>query len=217
MSVTQEVNELPSRVDRDSLMQDMKVFAQRTKLSGTPEELESFRYLQSRMQAIGYRTELIMHDALISLPGACRVTVGNQALESITHSFSRSGRISAELVDVGPGEPAEFAGRDLRGKIAFAQGIANPAVAALARDAGAAGQLHASPHEHLHEMCISPVWGSPAPDDIAKLPTTVAATISKADGDAIRERLANGERIEAVIEAEVDTGWRKTPILVADI
>lgn len=218
MSVTQEtIEDLPSRVDRDSLMRDMETFAQRTKLSGTPEELESFRYLESRMKEIGYRTELIMHDALISLPGACRVTAGNQVLKSITHSFSRSGRVTAELVDVGGGEPSDFAGRDLRGKIVLAQGIANPAVAALARDAGAAGQLHASPHEHLHEMCISPVWGSPAPEDLAKLPSTIAATVSKADGDGLRQRLASGEKLEVTIEAEADTGWRKTPLLVAEM
>ncbi|MBV8912251.1 MAG: M28 family peptidase, partial [Acetobacteraceae bacterium] len=121
-----------------------------------------------------------------------------------------------ELVDVGEGTAADFARRDLRGKIVLAQGIASPAAAALARDAGAAGQLHASPHEHLHEMCISPVWGSPAPEALANLPSTVAATISKADGEALRQRLAAG-KVEVTIEAEVDTAWRKTPILVAEL
>src|SRR3954454_14056225 len=148
MSLTSDTaEELPSRVDQASLMEDMRVFAQRTKLSGTPEELESFRYLESRLKAIGYRTELIMHDALISLPGACRVMAGNQELKCITHSFSRAGSVRAEVVDVGKGTPAEFAGRDVRGKIVLAHGIASPAVAAEARDAGAAGQLHSSPHE----------------------------------------------------------------------
>ncbi|MBV8914875.1 MAG: hypothetical protein JOZ05_17780 [Acetobacteraceae bacterium] len=110
MGVTADIaEELPSRVDRDSLMGDMRVFGERTKLSGTAEELESFRYLESRMRAIGYRTELILHDALISLPGACQVTSGNQGFGSITHSFSRPGRVSGELVDVGEGTAADFA------------------------------------------------------------------------------------------------------------
>ena len=221
MSLTSDTaQQLPSRVDQASLMQDMRVFAQRTKLSGTPEELESFRYLETRMKEIGYRTELILHDALISLPGVCRITVGNESLTSITHSFSRPsgpGGLRAQIVDVGKGTAADFAGKDVRGKIVLAQGIASPAVAALASAAGAAGQLHSSPREHLHEMCISPVWGSPSPETLAQLPTTVAATISRADGDAIRARLAKGETVEAVIHAEVDTGWRKTPILVADL
>ena len=29
-------------------------------------------------------------------------------------------------------------------------------------DAGAIGQIHTSPHEHVHEMCVSPVRGRPA-------------------------------------------------------
>ena len=36
-------------------------------------------------------------------------------------------------------------------------------------------------------------------------------------GSALRERLARGERPSVMLQAEVDTGWRKTPILVADI
>ncbi len=221
MSVTAQTTDLlPHRVDRASLMRDMEAFAQRVKLSGTPQELESFHYLQSRMDAIGYRTELLQHDALISLPGACRVTIGNQVLNSITHSFSRPsgpGGIRGPVVDLGRGTAADFAGKDVSGKIVLVQGIASPAVADLASRAGAAGQLQISPQEHLHEMCISPVWGSPSAETIGNLPSTVVATISKSDGAALRERLAAGEAVEAVIHAEVDTGWRKTPILVAEL
>ena len=36
----------------------------------------------------------------------------------------------------------------------LAQGIANPATSRLASLHGAAGQLHVSPHEHIHEMCV---------------------------------------------------------------
>jgi hypothetical protein len=49
------------------------------------------------------------------------------------------------------------------------------------------------------------------------MPSTVACTISDADGAALRAKLAAGEAPEVVLYAEVDTGWRKTPILVADM
>ncbi len=211
---------LLAQVDAAPMMGDLQVFAQRTKLSGTPEELESFRYLQGRMDGLGYRTTLLLHDALISLPGACRVEARGQSLPSITHSFSRPsapGGMRGRLVDVGRGGADEFAGKDLRDAIVLVQGIAGPDVAARASRAGAAGQLHISPHGHLHQMCISPVWGSPAPERMADLPTTVVATIALADGNALQTRLAAGEALDAVIHAEVDTGWRKTPILVAEL
>ena len=50
-------------------------FARRMKLSGTAEELESFRYLKATLDGYGYRTELILHDAFISLPGRARVEI----------------------------------------------------------------------------------------------------------------------------------------------
>ena len=66
-------------------------------------------------------------------------------------------------------------------------------------------------------MCISPVWGSPSGETQSDLPTTVVCTVSNADGSALRERLARGEQPKVTLHAEVDTGWRQTPILVAEI
>jgi hypothetical protein len=121
------------------------------------------------------------------------------------------------VVYVGQGSEADFAGRALAGCIVLAEGIASPAVADRARKAGAAGQLHISPHDHLHEMCISPVWGSPGMSTLAQMPATVACTISQTDGTALRARLEAGEAPVVTLSAEVDTGWRKTPILVAEL
>ena len=207
-------------VSGSGLMATCAVFAERMKLSGTPDELASMRNIQAALDAYGYRTKLISHDAYISLPGEADVIVDGQSLQSITHSFSISspiGGLTAKLVYIGDGTAAAFAGRDLRGCIVLVDGIASPAVADQARQAGAAGQLHISPHEHLHEMCISPVWGSPGATNLAMMPATVACTISQKDGAALCERLTKGETLHVTMQAEVDTGWRHTPILVADL
>ena len=214
------VSSLSSAVSSAELMRHCVEFAKRVKLSGTKEELESFRYLQACLDAYGYRTELISHDAYISLPGRSRVEAEGRELKSITHSFSLPSPkvgLAAELADVRDGTEADFAGADCRGKIVLVDGIASPAVAARAKAAGALGQLHVSPHEHLHEMCISPVWGSPSDETLAEMPSSVACTISKADGEALRAKLAGGGKVAVTLHAEVDTGWRKTPLLVADL
>lgn len=212
--------EIVARVDGALLMGHCEEFAKRVKLSGSKEEKESFRYLEKCMKGYGFRTELIEHDAYISLPGASRVEADGKTLASITHSFSRSspaGGLTAPLIDLGDGGPQDFARAECRGKIVLVNGIASPAVAARASTAGAAGQLHVSPHEHLHEMCISPVWGSPSGDTLDEMPTTVACTISDADGAALRRALAKSPALKVTLHAEVDTGWRKTPLLVCDI
>lgn len=204
----------------DRLMAHIREFAKRVKLSGTPQELESFRYLQAEMTSYGYSTELLFHDAYISLPGKARVEVDGESLRCITHSMSvetPATGLSAGLVYVREGEPSDFRDVDVRDKIVLVDGIATEEVAALSREAGALGQLHISPTEHLYEMCVSPVWGSPSQHTRGQLPTTAICTISRDDGARLRARCLSGEAVTASLWCEVDTGWRKTPILVCEM
>ena len=202
---------LSAAVSGPSMMAHAREFAKRIKLSGTPEELESFHYLQQHMASFGYSSVLLAHDAYISLPGHSRVEIDGQTLESITHSFSHpapSGGLAGDLVHLRQGTAADFAGKDLREKIVLVEGIASPSVAARASAAGAAGQLHISPNENRYEMCVSPVWGSPSYELLNQIPTTVVCTISNPDGAALKERLRTGP-VRAVLHAQVDTGWRR--------
>jgi hypothetical protein len=208
------------QVNTSGLLAHCASFARYVKLSGSSDELESMQYVRSQLDRYGYRTTLLSHDAYISLPGPARVTADGNEIAAITHSFSRPSPaegLTGPLVYLGDGTEADFTGRDLRGTIVLVEGIASPAVAARAARAGASGQLHISPHEHLHEMCISPVWGSPGVAKLDALPITVTCTVSDKDGGALRDALKRGENPRVVLHASVDTGWRKTPILVADM
>lgn len=212
------IEQLSGAVSAPAMMAHLEEFARRVKLSGTPEELESFRYLQSCLDGYGFTTDLIMHDAYISLPGTARLECGGRDLRCITHSFSRSsdpGGTRGTVVYGGLGRPQDLAGLDLRGKVVLLEAIANPAASLRASQAGAIGQIHISPHQHIHEMCISSVWGSPTEARRAQLPSTVVLSVCKADGDALKLRVQAGETCEVTLHAEVETGWRKTPILVA--
>ena len=214
------IDRLCAAVDAASMMRHLEEFARRMKLSGTPEELESFRYLQATLDGYGFRTDLIQHDAYISLPGRARIEIGSETPDCITHSFSRAsapGGLRAPVVYAGRGRPEDFAALDVRGRIVLLESIANPAASLRASQAGAAGQIHISPHEHLHEMCISSVWGSPTGETLDHLPRTVVLSVRKATGDALKHRVQAGETVEVVLHAEVETGWRKTPLLVADL
>ncbi len=206
--------------DTNRLMAHIREFSRRVKLSGTPEELKSFRYLQAELDAYGYRTQLLSHDAFISLPGKAGVEIDGKALPCITHSMSIStpvGGIDAELVHIGEGHEADFSRLDVRGKIVLVDGIATEEVAALASAAGAIGQIHISPNEHLYEMCVSPVWGSPRSIRATSSRRRPSARSHGKMATVFTKRLAGGETIRASIETEVDTGWRKTPILVAEL
>ena len=66
---------LCNAVDGSVLLGHLREFARWIKLSGTPDEMQSLSYVQDRMNEYGYRTDRIMHNAYISLPGASRVDV----------------------------------------------------------------------------------------------------------------------------------------------
>jgi hypothetical protein len=211
---------LRAEVNGPRMMRDLGELAQWVKLSGTPEEMESIRFLRAQLDAAGYRTQVLMHDAYVSLPGPARVEVDGRRLTAITHSMSRASGpngATGPLVDLGAGEAERFTGASLRGALLLVRGIASPDVALRASRAGAAGVLHVSPHGHLHEMCISPVWGNPGLETVGNLPGITVCTISKADGEALAARLAGGEAPQVTLHAKVDTGWRQTPILVGDL
>jgi len=195
-------------------------FSKWRKESGIAEELKSLAYIEAKMKDYGFATDLILHDAYISLPLEARIVTADGEHRCITHSFSQSAPaegLTAGLVDVGSGSAAEFAGKDVRGKIVIVDGVAGPVVARRATEAGALAQLHVSPHEHTHEMCISPVWGSPTEQTVGNLPQTVVVSTPLESGKAIRAKLAENADYQVTIFAKVDTGWRKTPILVADL
>lgn len=214
------IDEVCSAVDASAMMRHLEVFAQRVKLSGTKEELSSFEYLRKELDIYGLRTELLLHDAYISLPGKALIAIGNETPDCITHSFSRPTGpqgLRAKVVYAGHGTAEDFAKINAMGKIALLENIANPAASLRASQAGAIGQIHISPLRHLYEMCISPVWGSPTPQQLDLLPKTVVTSVRNADGEALKARVLAGETVEATLYAEVDTGWRKTPILEANL
>src|SRR5439155_21159980 len=76
-------------------------------------------------------------------------------------------------------------------------------------------QIHISPDDRAHEMCISPVWGSPTDEQLDQLPRTAVVTVTASAGTYLRQ-MATSSQPEARVRTVVDTGWRQTPILVAD-
>ena len=89
-------------VDGSILMGHMQELARWVKLSGTPDELQSLRYFQAKLDEYGYRTNLIMHDAYISLPGKARVDVDNQALNDARNEAEEAGEAGERIDGIDP-------------------------------------------------------------------------------------------------------------------
>jgi len=208
---------LKDAVSASKLMTYTREVSRWVRLSGSDEEAHAFDYLETTLKGFGLAVNRYEHDALVSWPGTASLEIlggSPEQKECITHAFAAStppGGLEAEVVDAGGGS----FGPNVRGKIALVDGLAMPTRARAAEEAGAAGVIFINPPE-LHEMIISTVWGSPTPETLSALPKIIAVSVRKPDGEALRERARTGD-LRVRMHAAVDTRWRKTPLLVADL
>ena len=208
-------------VSGPELDRHLRAIARVVRLSGTPEEAEAFDYAEAQLRAFGYDVARHESDALIGYPlRASLDLLGPTPAQITANGYSLSpgtgpGGITAELVHVGAGQERDYDGRDVRGKIVLSDGLAMPGKALAAERAGAVGQVHVN-DEHIHEMCISPVWGTPTPETADLLPKIPAVGIARADGDRLKQAVAQGPvRVRLVTEPFL--GWVKIPTLTGDL
>ena len=211
---------LLAAVSAEELMAFTAQVSSEVRLSGSPEELRALEAAEQQLAGWGFHTRLLHHDAYISLPGAASLAIaGLGPLACITHSFATSTPASGLhglIVDLGAGAAADWARPEVRGNIALVDGLATPEMARRAREAGTAGQIFIN-DEHIHEMILSPVWGSPTVEQLRLYPTTPAVSIDQADGARLRARLGVGGALHATLRTTVETGWRTLPLLEAHL
>jgi len=222
---------LAAQVSRDVLMDVNTTLAQWVRNSGTPEERQSFDYMQKLLDGYGLHTTLLEHPALISYPLDARLTIlgdnGSPDVEvtclGTAMSVSSHG-LEAEVVDLGFGEEEDYAkaaaaGIDLAGKIVLLNGLATPTAVYKAERAGTAGQIFIN-DDHLHYMIVTSVWGTPTPESATRIPSTPSISIVEKDGHDLRRRIAaapSGLPVRVRLHTNIYRDWSQTPILIADL
>ena len=234
LSLDHDTTRVAESVSTDRLMEDTREIARWVRLSGSPEERRAFAYIERRLRDAGLRTQLLEHDALISLPVSAALRMiepDADEIPCITHSFAVStppGGITAETIHVGESAPtAEM----VRGRLAIADGLATPGRVAQLQSAGAVGVVFLNRDPLVHEMIVSTIWGSPTPLQMGQLPSVpVVSTAGEAavpgasDGPAVaasaslREALSEllwcGAESAAVMDAD---GTRRGRLTLAAI
>ncbi|HEX9077914.1 MAG TPA: M28 family peptidase [Anaerolineae bacterium] len=213
---------LLAQFSRDRLIETNRQIAQWVRVSGSPEERAAFEYVREQLESYGLRTQWIDHPALISHPVEARLDQINvlgtaeQTYTCLSHAFSASvENLEAEIVDLGFGTPKDYAAQDVRSKVVLLNGLAGPTAVYQAERAGAAAQVFIN-DDHLHNMIVSTVWGTPTPDSAKRLPKTPAVSIKDTDGHALREHIA-AMPTRVRLRTKVVTEWRTTPIVVGEL
>lgn len=209
-------HELLKEVSQTKLMEFAGNVAEDVRLSGTEEELRALKYIQYSLGRYGLKTELMFHEALISLPGAAKLVVNDESFPCITHSMAKpTGGLEGELIYPGHEMPAEFAGVQVAGKVVMLDGLAIPDAVKQAEEREALGLIFVNAR-HTHEMIVSAVWGMPVPETAPDLPEIPVISVNRTTGDALKRKLGQG-RAFCRIEAEVSSDFRLIPTMTAEI
>jgi hypothetical protein len=202
-------------VSAAALMQHVRTIGSWERESGSPGEAQAFDYIERTLKSYGVDVERREVEAYISLPQEASLTLPDgSVIEGLTHSFSTSvAALDAEIVDVGDGRPEDFA--RAAGKIALVRGLASPGRAWAAQQAGTLGQIWVL-MDHLHNMIVTTVWGTPGPETAWRIPTTPCLSILGVHGEALRARLASGP-LRVRLTTRVRTGWMPIPHLVGEL
>lgn len=170
------VRSIETEVSGAQLERHTRAISQWIRLSGTGDERRAFDYVASELEAYGYEVNRYQSEALIGYPGESSLQVLTpDRFQTPCNGYSLSPEtstegITSELVYVGSGAAESYIGQDVLGKIVLSDGLAMPAKTVAATIAGAIGQIHIN-DELIHEMCISPVWGTAVPETQNMLPS----------------------------------------------
>ena len=81
-------------------------------------------------------------------------------------------------MDVGDGAPSDYAPVAAAGRIALIDGLATPGKAWAAQGAGTLAQVFVNA-DNLHNMIVTTVWGTPAPDTANRIPRTPCLSVRR--------------------------------------
>lgn len=206
-------DDLVSKVCGKNLMQYTTDIARWVRVSGTQDEVDSLLYCQKVLDEMGYTTKLSFHYGFISVPVSAYVELRapkTVSFKALAHPFVPSTPVTGLEAEVVLSSYSAKAG-----KIVLAVGLPNYDEVKAMEEAGAVGVIYIQ-DENLHNTPVSPIWGGPVEKTeklLAKIPVT---SVTRDDGAVIQQCIESGRTV-INFETVVDTGFKKIPLLEADL
>ena len=224
-SVDRELEDrLVEEIDPENLRKHVDAFEGTVRESGSDDEWDASQYVVGQLEEYGVDATLHEYEGLVSIPESASVTVTNptrrEISEAITTSFSAATAPAgehAELVHLPEITEEIVATADVAGKFVYTDGLPTPEPVCLLEDAGAAGAVFGSVNEdELHEMIVTPVWGTPSTETATEIPDLPVVELSHDEGAWLAEKLAEGP-VEVSVTTEVTTELTTLPCPVGEI
>ena len=160
---------------------------------------EQARRLERGFRDAGFTTSREdFHVPLFQEEGT-RLTVAGKDVPAESFAYGATGRVLAGVVDVGIGRPADYAGKDVAGKIVMVnrdEAFHRSSQLAQVIGHGGAAMLYVSgaPDNLIQEGTVRFAQSAPAP--------ILAVSVGAQDGAAVRAALAAGGGLEVALEVE---------------
>ncbi len=210
--------EMLDEVSKERLWEYVSTIAKDERMSGSSEERDAMRYVADTLRSWNVEVQEYEHDGYVSKPVRALLDVQSPetvSIECITHSFAISGSLAGDVTYLGNGDDADYVGKDVKGKLVLIEGLAGPGKVVAAERHEVAGLIFINDNE-LHQMIVTPVWGTPTPDRVPLLPKLPAVSIRLRDGDRFKQWLDHGP-VHVRMETEVWTGWSRLPVVVGTV
>jgi Zn-dependent M28 family amino/carboxypeptidase len=227
IGITEETQQLEKRAREEVSPENLKAHIDYLcslgeKLAGTEDEAKACQYIADRLTEIGLKATVHEFESYISHPvsaGFSTYFPEKIDVEGVGVSFGLSTPeqgFSAEVISVGSGTEAEYAGKCVEGKIVLVDKLPSPERAVTAVAHGAAAMVAMSEGHMRHKMIVTPVWGTPGLDEKDKIPRIPVVSISGDDGAQLRE-LAQAGTLKGTVKTVNREGWMTVRLPVTEI
>jgi Iap family predicted aminopeptidase len=213
---------LLDEISPEILMRHARTLAQWEKTSGTRGERAAVDYLRQQLEAFGLHPTVHEFESLLGWPEEAELEVlspSRRKIEAIAHALTPSTPpegLTSPIRYVGEGDDQDFEQMAAASAIALIEGMPAPVKVLRGQRHNVAGLIFIQDDRLLHEMCVSPVWGSPTTSTSELLPRIPVASIHRFDGDELKKALQE-EEVVVRLRTKTFMGWRTTPLLTGEI
>ncbi len=211
-------------IDKDELERHVDALSDLVRTSGTEDERIASKYIVDTLRDYGVEADYLEYDGYISVPEFASVDVtvptSREITDCISVSFGAStpqAGVHAPVVSLSDVTAEELERTDIEGRIVLVSGLPTPHPVGLLEKSGAAGVIFVSPtNDELHEMIVSPVWGTPDSTTVSEIPSLPVVELSQSEGEWLRERVDRGP-VELTLHTSVTTEVTSLPCPVGRI